>query len=208
MDIEKMKASAKDMLSNYWVNAAVLTIIVWLLKDAFTQERVVEISKTGTEIHRMNGANIIMILSGPLALGVVNFYMKIEAGKDAEIVTLAEGFKDFKRTFIFNFMSTLFIVLWTILLIVPGIIASIRYSMGYYLMAEDSDLDAMEAIRLSSKIMEGHKMEFLRMGFSFLGWFLLSIITFGLGFLYTIPYYQMTKLNFYRQINTDNFYKY
>lgn len=207
MNIENLKEDAKEMLANNWVNAIIVTIVIWLLKDAFTQEKVIEISKAGTEIRRMNGANIIsLILSGPLSLGVVIFYMKIESEKGAAFTVMFEGFKDFKRSFFFHIVSTLFVVLWTLLLIVPGIIASIRYSLGYYLMAEDKSLEAMDAIKLSSELMYGHKMEFFRMTISFFGWFILSIITFGIGFLYTIPYYQMTKLNFYRQIKSDSFY--
>ncbi|MBV1758485.1 MAG: DUF975 family protein [Dethiosulfatibacter sp.] len=96
-------------------------------------------------------------------------------------------------------------VLWTFLLVVPGIIAAIRYSMGYYLMAENPDITFIEAINTSSKIMYGHKMDFFTFFLSFIGWFFLSVITFGLGFLYLIPYYQMSKLNFYRRITSTDY---
>ena len=126
--------------------------------------------------------------------------MHVEAGFTVRVSILGEGFSDFRRTFIFHLISTIFIVLWSILLIVPGIIAAIRYSMGYYIMAENHEIEPMEALRQSSELMEGNKMDFFRLVLSFWGWFLLSIFTMGIGFLYLVPYFQMSQLNFYRTI--------
>jgi uncharacterized membrane protein len=204
MYIEKIKEDAKQMLQEYWVQAVIVTIVVWLLTDAFTQQRAAEISKHGMEVKGMNLANLIsLILSGPLALGVAKFYMNVEAGYTVSATILGEGFSDFRRTFIFHLISTLFIILWAILLVVPGIIAAIRYSMGYYIMAENHEIEPMEALRQSSALMEGNKMDFFRLVMSFLGWFLLSIVTMGIGFLYLVPYFQMSKLNFYRSIQYE-----
>jgi uncharacterized membrane protein len=80
--------------------------------------------------------------------------------------------------------------------------------MGYYLMVENPDMEPMEAIRKSSELMDGHKMEFFSFVLSFIGWFIVSVITFGLGFLMLIPYYQMSKLNFYRKITGNNITSY
>jgi len=90
-----------------------------------------------------------------------------------------------------------FTLLWALLLVVPGIIAAIRYSMAYYILNDNPEIGAMDAIRRSKEMMEGHKMRFAEMWLSFLGWFLLGIFTFGLGMIYAIPYYRAAKANFY-----------
>jgi uncharacterized membrane protein len=134
--------------------------------------------------------------------------MKIESEGDSNINVLFDGFQDFKRGLVFHIVTIIFIILWSLLLIVPGIIAAIKYSMGYYLMVENPDMEPMEAIRKSSELMDGHKMEFFSFVLSFIGWFIVSVITFGLGFLMLIPYYQMSKLNFYRKITGNNITSY
>ncbi|MBG0764146.1 MAG: DUF975 family protein, partial [Tissierellales bacterium] len=71
-------------------------------------------------------------------------------------------------------------------------------------MVENPDVTAMEALRESSELMKGHKMDFFIFVLSFFGWLLLSALTLGIGFLFLVPYYQMSKLNFYRKINGDS----
>jgi uncharacterized membrane protein len=199
----EIKEDAKRMLENNWGKVIAVTIIIWLLTDAFTQQNSASSVRSGIYFNNSQFGNLLsLILSGPLSMGAAYFYMKMGKSEEVNVSIIFEGFSDFKRTFLFHFVSTIFIFLWTLLLVVPGIIAAIRYSMGYYLMAENPDLTFMEAINVSSGIMNGHKMDFFVFSLSFIGWFFLSIITFGLGFLYLIPYYQMSKLNFYRHITS------
>lgn len=201
----EIKEEAKRMLENNWGKVIAVTIIIWLLTDAFTQQNSASSVSSGIYFNNAHFGNLLsLILSGPLSMGAAYFYMKMGKSDEVNVGIIFEGFSDFKRTFLFHLVSTIFIFLWTLLLIVPGIIAAIRYSMGYYLMAENPDLTFMEAINVSSGIMNGHKMDFFTFSLSFIGWFFLSIITFGLGFLYLIPYYQMSKLNFYRRITSIN----
>lgn len=201
-----IKEEAKKMLEGNWGKAIAVTIIIWILTDAFTQQNASESVRTGFYFSFLQFGNLLsLILSGPLSLGAAYFYMKLEKTENVNISVIFEGFSDFKRTFLFHLVSGIFILLWTFLLVVPGIIAAIRYSMGYYLMAENPDLTFMEAIQVSSGIMNGNKMDFFIYFLSFIGWFFLSIITFGLGFLYLAPYYQMSKLNFYRRITSTDY---
>jgi len=207
MDQGLLKEDAKSKLSGNWPKAAVVTFIVWLLTDAFTQDAVIKIgSASNATVNPTSGLfNIIgLIVAGPLAIGVVYFYMKIESGEEPNITLVFDGFQDFKRGLIFHIVSSIFIILWTLLLIVPGIMAAIRYSMGYYIMVENPEMEAMEALRESSDLMKGHKMDFFMFAISFIGWVLLSAVTLGIGFLLLIPYYQMSKLNFYRKITGDD----
>ncbi|MFO7887773.1 MAG: DUF975 family protein [Eubacteriales bacterium] len=216
MEYGLLKEDAKSKLSGNWPKAAVVTFVLWLLTDAFTQEAFIKFGSSGsTTVNPASGLfNIIsLIVTGSLALGAIYFYMKLESGEEPNISIVFDGFQDFKRGLIFHLVSSIFIILWTLLLVVPGIIAAIRYSMGYYLMIENPDMEPMEALRESSELMKGYKMDFFMFALSFLGWALLSAITLGIGFLLLVPYYQMSKLNFYRKITgdtsigNDNFYK-
>ena len=207
MDQGLLKEDAKTKLSGNWPKAAIVTFIIWLITDAFTQEAFIKIGSSGsTTVNSTSGLfNIIgLIVAGPLAIGAVYFYMKLESGEEPNISIVFDGFQDFKRGLVFHLVSSMFIILWALLLVVPGIIAAIRYSMGYYLMVENPDMEPMEALRQSSELMKGHKMEFFMFVISFLGWLILSALTLGIGFLLLVPYYQMSKLNFYRKITGDS----
>ena len=198
MDNGLLKENAKSKLSGNWFKAGIITFIIWILTDAFTQEAAISIGSTGTTtVNSTNGLFTIisLIVAGPLAIGAVYFYMKIESGEEANINLLFDGFQDFKRGLIFHIASTIFIILWALLFIIPGIIAAIKYSMGYYLMVENPDMEPMEALRKSSELMDGYKMDFFMFILSFVGWFILSVVTLGIGFLMLAPYYQMSKLN-------------
>ncbi|SHJ73071.1 Uncharacterized membrane protein [Dethiosulfatibacter aminovorans DSM 17477] len=204
MYTDELKRHAFKILKEYWVQAVIVTFVVWLLTDAYTQQNFVDITQHGGQIERFNTANLLSLLvTGPLSLGVARFYMAIEKKKkDLNFYMIFDSFKDFKRTFLYHVLSSIFIILWSLLLIVPGIIAAIRYSMSYYLLAENPDMEAMEALRKSSDLMNGHKWEFFKFCLSFIGWAILCLLTMGIGFLVLIPYFQMSKLYFYRSITS------
>jgi uncharacterized membrane protein len=83
---------------------------------------------------------------------------------------------------------------------VPGIIAAISYSMTFFIMAEDPKIEAQEALRKSKEMMEGHKSEYFSLLFSFIGWFLLACLTWGLGFLLLSSYTTMASTIFYQRL--------
>jgi len=137
------------------------------------------------------------IIGGPIYYGVAAFFLKLARHEPAEFSELFSGFSLFKTNFVLNFFIILFTFLWTMLLIVPGIIAGISYSMAYYIVNDDPNVGALEAVRRSKEMMNGNKMRFFEMWLGFLGWFILGVVTLGLGMLYAIPYYRAAKANFY-----------
>jgi uncharacterized membrane protein len=103
----------------------------------------------------------------------------------------------------------LFIVLWLLLLIIPGIIAAISYSMTFYILADDKSIKPMEAIDKSKKMMDGYKWKYFFLCLRFFGWALLCILTLGIGFLWLIPYINVSIAKFYddvkeNPVNTGN----
>jgi uncharacterized membrane protein len=143
-------------------------------------------------------ANIV--ISGPLILGFTVFFLKISRNQFAEIEDLFLGLKDFKRSFVAYLLVTLYVALWSLLLIVPGIIAALSYSLTFYLLADNPEISSSDAINRSEELMSGNKMELFMLGLSFLGWLLLCILTFGIGLFWLSPYINTSIAHFYGNI--------
>jgi uncharacterized membrane protein len=95
------------------------------------------------------------------------------------------------------FIKNLLVFLWTLLFIVPGIIKSYAYRMVPYLLAENPDLDYLEAIRLSEKMTLGHKFDIFILDLSFIGWYLLGLLACGVGIIFVRPYQDATNAELY-----------
>lgn len=91
----------------------------------------------------------------------------------------------------------LFIWLWSLLFIVPGIIAAYRYRLAPYLMAENPNLGIREAVNMSKELMAGHKWRLFCLNLSFIGWGILSALTCGIGDLWLNPYIYAANAAFY-----------
>ena len=89
------------------------------------------------------------------------------------------------------------IMLWLLLLVVPGIIKAYEYSMIPYLLAENPNLSASEAFSLSKQMTTGQKMDLFVLDLSFLGWIILGAICCGIGLLFVQPYPEATKAEVY-----------
>ena len=144
-----------------------------------------------------------IVIVGPLTVGLsyylINFVETDSKGDNFEI--LMEGFKKSLATSIIsNLLVMIFTFLWSLLFIIPGIIKALAYSMTPYIIAENPDIEPMAAIDKSREMMNGNKMRLFFLYFSFLGWFILCIFTFGIGFIFLAPYIQTTVANFYVEL--------
>jgi uncharacterized membrane protein len=97
-------------------------------------------------------------------------------------------------------VKMLLIFLWSLLFIIPGIVKAIAYSQAEYIKAENPDIDIMDTLKESERLMKGHKMEYFVLCLSFIGWWFLVVITFFLAGIYVMPYYSTTKALFYRNL--------
>jgi uncharacterized membrane protein len=149
-----------------------------------------------------NMGNILALFTdGPLLLGFTMLSLSLARKQQADVSQVFLGFNDFLRALVTYLLMMLFILLWGLLLIVPGVIAAFEYSQVFYILAEDKNIKPMDALRKSKAMMEGHKGELFRLGLKFLGWFLLSILTLGIGLLWAMPYFQTTMALFYDKIS-------
>ena len=137
----------------------------------------------------------------PITIGVINFYLNFSRGHILEMSSIFKYFNNRYLVYIWTSLVMLVrIVLWTLLLIIPGIIAALSYSQTYFILTENNSVSSIEAIEKSKEIMYGHKWKFFLLLLSFFGWGILSILTLGIGFLWLIPYMYVTQAKFYDQI--------
>lgn len=209
-DTRFFKDKARQQLAGKWLPAALVCFISWLLTSAFTSGSGASASyrymwQLGRFVKVSSGfkdaASLIsLLISGPINFGVAFFFLKIVRGGNALIEDMFVGFKHFINTFVLNLLYIIFVLLWMLLLIVPGIIAVLKYSMAYYIMNDNPEISGLDALRESKEMMDGHKMDLFVLSLSFIGWFILGLITFGIGLLWVVPYYTAAKINFYESI--------
>ena len=148
------------------------------------------------------GSLISLLVSGPFAMGISLFSLSISRHLDARLEQVFEGFKKFGKALSAYLLVVLFTLLWALLLIIPGIIAAISYSQVFYILNDDGIISAGDSIKKSKKMMYGYKWKYFCLGFRFIGWALLSILTLGIGFLWLFPYIQVTMAKFYDDVKS------
>ncbi|MBO5941152.1 MAG: DUF975 family protein [Kiritimatiellae bacterium] len=144
-----------------------------------------------------------LIICSAFTLGFALVYLKIAKGEEISIGNVFYGFDDFWTAIKAQFFTSLFCSLWYLLFIIPGIIKACSYSLTFYILAENKGMPVLEAITLSRKMMDGHKMDLFLLGLSFIGWFTLVAITFGIAGIWVYPYFWATFANFYLSVKED-----
>ena len=147
---------------------------------------------------------ISLFILVPLAYGYnvafLDFKRTVQAVK---IEQLFDGFKDYSRVVLTGLLQGIYIFLWTLLLIVPGIIKSLSYSQTNYILKDYPELKNNAAIELSMAMMKGHKFDYFCLILSFIGWILLGILTLGIGLLWVSPYIATASAHFYEHVKED-----
>jgi uncharacterized membrane protein len=146
------------------------------------------------------GPFIVFFISAPLTVGLAIVFLNISRDNGPEVGQFFSGFSTFWNALGVYLLTTIFILLWLLLLIIPGIIASLAYSQVYFLLADHPNLAPMDAIESSKVLMKGHKWQYFCLGLRFLGWMLLSILTLGIGLFWVIPYMQTAYAEFYLEL--------
>jgi hypothetical protein len=144
---------------------------------------------------------VLLVIGGVTTIGYARFNLNLVDGREIAFPQLFSEYTHLFRGFAMLILQGLYILLWTLLLIIPGIIASLSYAMTPYIMAENPDIGANEAIAASKKMMKGQKENLFYLYLTFLGWSLLCLLTLGIGFLWLNPYMKATEAAFYREIS-------
>ena len=141
-----------------------------------------------------------VLVQAPLTVGLALYALKFARKEETETNTLFEAFNHFGAFLGIFFLRALFEFLWSLLLIIPGIIKGLSYSMSFYLVSDHPKIGASNALNYSKKMTKGHKGEIFLLILSFSGWFILSFLTCGLGFLWLTPYFNITFALYYDQL--------
>ena len=143
-----------------------------------------------------------IIITGPLGYSITRILTKCaKENKQADFADLGVGFKEcMSDAILLSVVSKILIFLWTLLLIIPGIIKSYAYSQAFYIQQDQDNKDWRYCIDKSQEMMKGHKWDLFVLDLSFIGWYIVGLLCLGIGVLFVTPYHQMAKANFYLEL--------
>ena len=205
----ELKQIALSKLKGKWFSAVMVCLVAAIITESvsFTMSMKDIFNSTGTIAENTSfnfGSLISLLLGGPVSLGLAGYFLNLLRDERAGFEDLLEGFRSFGKAFLLYVLIEVKTLLWTLLLIIPGIIASFRYAMSFYVLKDNPGISATDAIEASKEMMKGNKGRLFFLYFSFLGWAILSLITFGLGFLWLTPYVKASVAAFYEDLRDNH----
>ncbi len=185
--IGEMKAAAKAQLNCKWLLTTGVLVVGALILSA------VSFTIIGS-----------LLLAGAIEFGYCAYLITVTRNKDSDFGKLLSGFNRFGDVCITGILKWLFTGLWSLLFVIPGIVKSYSYAMTMYIMQDHPELSGNDAITKSRQMMDGHKFDLFILDLSFIGWYLLGALTFGILIIFYVePYRQVTRTNFYEQLRMD-----
>lgn len=182
----ELRQAARNALAGQWVMAALAALVCGAI--------------TSTSAIPAVGA-VIYILTLPIMYGFAVLFLKLLRGGDLNIGSMFDGFQDYGRILGTVLLQFVYTFLWSLLLVVPGVIKWYSYSMTSYILLDEPELKNNAAIEKSMAMMEGHKMRLFLLDLSFIGWALLSsLFTLGIGFFFLQPYVSTAHAAFYEDL--------
>ena len=141
----------------------------------------------------------------PLSVGFANALRRLLVSADNDVLgnTFHLSFSNYWHKVLGMLLMVILTALWSLLLVIPGIIKSFSYAMTRYILEENPELSAREAIHRSRMMMRGHKFDLFWLYLSFIGWLILSFFTFGIGLLWLVPYMETAQAAFYEEVKAD-----
>ena len=211
MKISEIKKQSLQSLQGKWGLVVLLTFIMFsmyyilpsiveiILSGGFSEW----IDQEGTTATENIVEMIFTILLFPFSIGVCWFYLSLVRDNNPKISNVFAIYSDGKTSIKVigaTILQGIFVFLWSLLLIIPGIIKSISYSQTFYILRDHPEYTILEAITESRKKMVGYKWKYFLLGLSFIGWGILCLFTVGIGLLWLIPYYSTAIATFYKEV--------
>lgn len=225
LSVGEIRSTARQILNGKWKDAALLNVIPVLIAIIFTGEASNTLDFFGIEFFDQNVVNeateysmnnfinfksiIVDLVTILFATGVAFTLLDLVRNSQFKIDPLSDSLRIFKQGHVIQVLAIyiitgFFVILWSLLLIIPGIIASLAYSQAYYIYkdseANGENLTVMDCISRSKELMAGYKGKLFLLELSFIGWHLIGALTFGLGYLFITPYIQTAKAVFYNDL--------
>ena len=150
---------------------------------------------------------VALLLVCPLSVGLANYFVHLADRNNPNLGQLFQPYRYFVNALVLELLIGIFVFLWSLLFVIPGIIAALRYSMAPYILAEHPEMKPSEALNLSKKMMRDNCGRLFCLGLSFFGWYLLCILTAGIGFLFLAPYLNAAEAQFFNEVSGKNIQK-
>lgn len=144
-----------------------------------------------------------IIITGLLSVSLCGYFLTISRyrGTHTNLSVCIDTVKlDIPGNIITGLLYTVFVMLWSLLFVIPGIIKAISYSMAFFIKAENPDISPSDAIKESMRMMNGHKWEYFCLQLSFIGWYIIGALSFGIGTLWVSAYNQTANAIFYDKV--------
>ena len=184
----QLRAEARQALQGKWPMAAVAALIYSAIAGATSYFPLV-----GT-----------LLVGLPVAYGFAVLMLSLHRGAgEVDFGILFESFKDYGRIMGTKALQFIYTFLWSLLLIVPGIIKQYSYAMTDFILKDEPELKNNAAIEKSMAMMENNKMKLFLLDLSFIGWAILCVFTFGIGFFFLQPYMQVSHAAFYEDLKAQ-----
>lgn len=202
-------------LKGSWEQSIVATFIVIVLSELLT------VSAWGFSLLRFDDnqwsgpvftsifvfviLSYVLFLVYPVVVGFINVFNRLYYESDRRVLGNLNrlSFREFSHSGMTMFLMSLVTSFFTIFLIVPGVIVSLSLFLTPYLLKDCPKLSAIDVLRLSNKMMKGHKMQLFKLQLSFIGWIVLNIFTLGIGTLWLVPYMMTTMAVFYQDVKAE-----
>lgn len=203
------KNRALEALSGKWDKAVIATLIIFVIFGGVGTAVSLPFGsdiESPTYLQGQGLSGLWSLLCVPLGWGLSIFFQRIARNEALDYAQLFDGYRgwnQFLRILLTLVLREIFATLWTLLLIIPGIIKSYSYSMTEYILRDEPELKYNAAIERSMEMMQGHKADLFWLDLSFIGWFILSILTLGFGFLLLIPYMETAHAKFYEDLKSN-----
>ncbi|MCB5239038.1 DUF975 family protein [Niallia circulans] len=214
MKISEIKYDARQSLKGEWGKVVGLTFLYLVLSAGINLS--IEIYASGGFINWLNQeytpplasilTAIISVILIPLSIAIVWFYLDLVREKNAEISQVFTIYTDVKvmlKVIGASIMVGIFTFLWSLLLLIPGIIKGLAYSQTFMLLKDHPEYSIFEAITESRRRMHGYKWKYFLLNLSFIGWGILCLISLGIGFLWLTPYVYASNATFYQNLIAD-----
>lgn len=151
------------------------------------------------------GFVLLMLVAYPMTLGYMTAHNRLLVNGDADLTanTFRDGFTRYLHNVGGMLLIYIFVFLWSLLLIIPGIIKAFSYALTPYILRDYPELSPNQAIELSMKMMKGHKFDYFWLTLSFIGWIILGAFTLGIGYLWLFPYMYTAFAAFYQDVRAE-----
>lgn len=195
----ELRAAARQALKEKWGMAAIASLVYIIILAG------VDGILAGVDGGiRFIGLLIAILILPPLMYGFYVLFLRSFRGEELKVEKLFDGFKEYGRILGTLILVKVYTALWSLLLIVPGVIKGYSYALTPYILLDEPELSFNAAIEKSMALMKGQKMKLFLLDLSFIGWFILALITFCIGFIWLNPYVLTAHAAFYEELKKGN----